>query len=153
VAPTIRIRVYLDTSVFSALFDDRWPERQELTRDFWSVMGDHDVCTSEVARYELSDTPDDERRGQLLSALEQVRLEDLTAEMRSLAEHYIALGAFARRQEDDALHVAAATILRQDVLLSWNFAHLVNRRRRAHVVQANSLVGLNTPDIVAPPEL
>jgi len=29
-------RVYLDTSVPSAYWDDRAPERQELTKRFWS---------------------------------------------------------------------------------------------------------------------
>jgi predicted nucleic acid-binding protein len=28
-------RVYLDTSVISALFDERAPERQRMTENFW----------------------------------------------------------------------------------------------------------------------
>ena len=53
----------------------------------------------------------------------------------------------------DALHVASAVLTRQDILLSWNFKHLVNRRRRALVNQMNTLRGLPNIEIVAPPEI
>ena len=59
-----------------------------------------------------------------------------------------------RRQcNNDALHVAAAVLTRQDVLLSWNFKHLVNRRRRAQINEENISLGLPTIEIVAPPEI
>ena len=54
---------------------------------------------------------------------------------------------------NDALHVAAAVLHRQDILLSWNFKHLVNRRRRARVNDINISLGLPTLEILAPPEL
>jgi len=54
---------------------------------------------------------------------------------------------------NDALHVAAAVLTRQDVLLSWNFKHLVNRRRRARINEYNISVGLPAVEIVAPPEV
>jgi hypothetical protein len=54
---------------------------------------------------------------------------------------------------NDALHVAAAVLTRQDVLLSWNFKHLVNRRRRAKVNDVNVSQGLPMIEIVAPPEI
>ena len=54
---------------------------------------------------------------------------------------------------NDAIHVAAAVMTRQDVLLSWNFKHLVNRRRRGMVNQVNISKGLPTIEIVAPPEI
>ncbi|MFO7967745.1 MAG: hypothetical protein R6U44_09125 [Archaeoglobaceae archaeon] len=31
--------IYLDTSVISALFDERTPERKRMTDEFWSVAG------------------------------------------------------------------------------------------------------------------
>ena len=32
----IKQKIYLDTTVPSAYFDDRAPDRQKLTRDFWN---------------------------------------------------------------------------------------------------------------------
>ena len=53
---------------------------------------------------------------------------------------------------NDALHVAGAVLTQQDVLLSWNFKHLVNRRR-AQINEGNISIGLRTIEIVAPPEI
>ena len=49
----------------------------------------------------------------------------------------------------DALHVAAAVLTQQEVLLSWNFRYLVNRRRCARVNDVNISWGLPTIEIVA----
>ena len=77
----------------------------------------------------------------------------VTDEMRTLAEKYLLAGAFTRTMYNDAVHVAAATLSRQDVLVSWNFKHLVNRRRRAMVWSVNATAGLGQIDILSPPEL
>jgi len=54
---------------------------------------------------------------------------------------------------DDALHVAIAILTRQDVLVSWNFKHLVNQRRRAAIDALNISIGLPRIAILSPPEL
>jgi hypothetical protein len=82
-----------------------------------------------------------------------VIIHPLTNEMRALAHRYVDGGVFPAGMYSDALHVAAAVLTGQDVLLSWNFKHLVNRRRRAQVNEINTLASLPTVEIVAPPEL
>lgn len=77
----------------------------------------------------------------------------MTAEMTDLADRYIAAGIFSRAVSADALHVAAAVLMRHEILLSWNFRHLVNRTRRAAVSAVNIRLGLPAIDIIAPPEL
>ena len=147
------LRVYLDTSVFSAYEDDRVPERQAETRVFFARRSEFEVSTSELARRELERTPDPSRRDALLRLLDGLALHTITDPMRRLADQYVALGIFSSFDINDALHVAAAVLTRQDVLLSWNFKHLVNRRRRAMVNQTSVALGLPILDIVAPPEL
>jgi len=53
----------------------------------------------------------------------------------------------------DALHVATAGAARQDMLVSWNFRHLVNQRRRDLVNEVNRLAGYPPSEILAPPEV
>jgi predicted nucleic acid-binding protein len=48
-----RIKVYLDTSVISALLDIRTPERQQLTYEMWEQLGNYDVYISEIVIDEL----------------------------------------------------------------------------------------------------
>ncbi len=62
-------------------------------------------------------------------------------------------GVFTAFMMNDAVHVAAAVLTRQDILLSWNFKHLVNRVRRAEINQVNVSQGLPTIEIIAPPEI
>lgn len=73
--------------------------------------------------------------------------------MRRLAASYVRSGTFTAVTYNDALHVAAAVLTNQDILLSWNFKHLVNRRRRAQINEGNISLGLPTIEIVAPPEM
>lgn len=70
-----------------------------------------------------------------------------------MAGVYVANGLFGPAMYNDALYVAIAISARQDILVSWNFRHLVNRRKRAQVDQLNVSLGLRTIEILAPSEL
>jgi len=73
--------------------------------------------------------------------------------MNTPARRYVDRGIFTPLMVSDALHVAAAVVSDQDVLLSWNFKHLVNRRRRAEINALNATVGVRTIEILAPSEI
>jgi predicted nucleic acid-binding protein len=149
----MKLRIYLDTSVFSAYDDERAPERLAETKEFWSRLDGYDVSTSDLAVAELRQTAGSEKRARLEALLSGVTVHSVTDEMRALARRYVDGGVFSESMYNDALHVAAAVLTGQDILLSWNFRHLVNRRRRAQVNEINTLSGLPTVEIVAPPEL
>ena len=149
----MKLKVYLDTSVFSAYFDDRAPDRRAQTVEFWERISAFDACTSELARTELEKTPNTDRRKRLLRLLDDVTLHRITKEMRQLSEQYVQAGVFTAIMMNDAVHVAAAVLTRQDILLSWNFKHLVNRVRRVKINQVNVAQGLPTIEIIAPPEI
>ena len=149
----IKQRVYLDTSVLSALHDSAAAERQELTARWWAGLSTIDPATSEVTRIEIEQTPDADRKAAMLQSLASVTEFPLTDDMRRLAQRYIDAGVFTRSMENDALHVAAAVISRQNLIVSWNFRHLVNRRRRAAINMLNAAARLPTIDIIAPPEM
>ena len=53
------------------------------------------------------------------------RLSLFTVELQ---EAYLRQGILGRRWEDDAMHVAMATLSRVDVIASWNFKHMVDPR-------------------------
>jgi predicted nucleic acid-binding protein len=148
-----RLRIYLDTSVISALGDSRWPDRQSLTQSFFERLADFDAATSEVTRTEILDTPDESRRQEMLRIYGSLRLVDVTPEARVLSRRYIDAGIFPIKVEADALHVAVAVLAKQDIIVSWNFKHLVNRRRRAAVQSINQTLGFDTPEILPPAEL
>jgi len=47
------MKLYLDTSVFSAYYDERTPERMQMTRDFWLVLEGHEKLCSDLTIEEL----------------------------------------------------------------------------------------------------
>jgi predicted nucleic acid-binding protein len=149
----MKLRVYLDTSVFSAYYDQRHPDRKAETEQFWKKLNQFEASTSDITKLELSQTPNAEMRSKFLALLKQVGMVPVTQNMKDLARNYLEADIFTPTMLNDAIHVAAAVMTRQDVLLSWNFKHLVNRRRRGMVNQVNISKGLPTIEIVAPPEI
>ena len=53
----------------------------------------------------------------------------LNEESVSLANTYLKEGVIAAGSFSDARHIAIATVERVDVLVSWNFKHIVNLNR------------------------
>ncbi len=149
----MKLRLYLDTSVFSAYQDDRVTDRQAETEIFWRKRNQFELATSELAREELDRIPDQKRREDVRGLLKDIQIIAITEEMRQLAQSYVQAGIFSELMFNDALHVAAAVLSRQDMLLSWNFKHLVNRRRRAMVNELNMASMLPTIEIIAPAEV
>ena len=64
----------MDTSVISALFDDRNPERQDLTKRFFERIETFDVCISEVVLAEIDDTRDEQLKVELRSTAVSFRI-------------------------------------------------------------------------------
>ena len=117
-------RVYLDTSVIGGSFDNefsRWSNA--LVQDFRD--GIFKPLVSEVTEREIEDAP---------SEIQQLYAELLTlnAEVLKVDESAIELANQYQRRRiltpkfyDDGVHIALATIAEADVLVSWNFKHIV----------------------------
>lgn len=70
-----------------------------------------------------------------------------------MAAAYVAQGVVTAKYEDDARHVAVCTVARINLLVSWNFHHLVNVQREAGFNGVNLLQGYPPVRIVNPLEL
>lgn len=149
----MKLRVYLDTSVLSAYYDDRVIDRWRETEEFWKRLVQFEIATSELTQQELAQTLDPALRFKFQDLFKSFTILKVTDEMKGLAQAYVKANVFSPLMFNDALHVAIAVHTRQDVLLSWNFKHLVNRRRRAMINEVNILQGLPTLEILAPPEV
>lgn len=146
-------KCYLDTSVVSLLDDDRAADRRDLTREFWDRRSLLTLYVSEVTLREIRDTLDENRRNQMLARTTGLTVLTVTPEAERLADEYLLAAAFPRSVPDDALHVAVAVLNRMDVIISWNFEHLVNQRRRAEIITINHRLGLPGIAIISPPEV
>ena len=121
-------RIYVDTSVVGGVFD---AEFKRQTKPLWDAVrnGKIIVIVSDVLESEIDRSP--KHVQDFLNELPKSHIEIVrqTEEARSLAAQYITDGVVGRTSFDDCLHIALATIARADVLVSWNFKHIVNIRR------------------------
>jgi predicted nucleic acid-binding protein len=146
------MRLYLDTSVISAYYDPRTPERMRMTREFWGTLDRHDRLCSALTLEELDAAPNHlaDKLRQLLVGFTVVPVDN---PVRRLAEAYVEAGVVPSRYVSDAVHIAAAVVGGADVLVSWNFVHLVKRSTRLLVGYVNATRGLRALEILAPPEV
>jgi hypothetical protein len=118
-------RVYIDTSVLGGCFDPefaRWSSA--LIEDFRT--GRLKPVISEIITAEIADAPPAVR--ELLADLLVLMPETLviTPEVLALADAYQAHGILTPKFYADGLHIALATSAEVDLLVSWNFRHIVH---------------------------
>jgi predicted nucleic acid-binding protein len=146
-----KLRIYLDTSVPNAYFDDRNLPRQELTRRFWERLGDYDVFVSDVVVTEIEDIRDTTRKKGLLRLIEGFRtLSSRDEEIKALAEEYVMRGVVPLKHIEDATHIAVASFHNLDVLISWNYEHIVKLKTKREVNVINVLLGYHPLEIIEP---
>ncbi len=147
------IKLYLDTSVISALFDTRNPERQNLTKSFFYEMKNFKIFISVITLAEVERTPDLELREKMEDTLMGHNVLSLSDDIKKLAEKYIMHGAVPKTYEEDAYHIAIAALNDMDYLLSWNFKHLVRQKTRNVVNMVNTTRNLRKIEIITPAEI
>lgn len=148
-----KIKVYLDTSVISALFDDRNPERQDLTKRFFDEIESFKVYISEVVLAEIDDTKDVQLKSKLRTTAVSFEILSIDEEVRRLANEYVKHGAIPSEYSEDALHIAISTLDDIDYLLTWNFRHIVRVKTRRIVDMVNLSLGYPDLKIATPAEL
>ena len=116
-------------------------------------MIEYEGYISQIVLDELGAVTDDELRSKLMDLTKGFETLNIDSKAEALADQYIKRGIFPEKYRDDALHLAVATANDVDILISWNFEHLVKRKTRLEANLANSLNGYKSIDIIVPPEL
>ena len=121
-------RIYTDTSVIGGCEDDEFREPSRRLIEVFQ-RGEMTLVLSELTVRELETAP--ARVRAILGQVPSVHIETLalSSEAEELAAVYVEDGAIGAHMRADALHIAIATAARVDVLVSWNFKHIVNLKR------------------------
>ncbi len=145
-------RVYIDTSVVGGYFDEEF--NIETINFFERVInGEVIILVSDLLEAELLGAPDFVKG--LLSTIPEVFIErvNLSLEATILADKYIEAKVVGKTSKADCQHIAIATINRADVLVSWNFKHIVNLDRIRGYNGINYQNGHNMIEIRTPKEI
>jgi len=148
----MRHRIYIDTSVIGGCFDKEFKEWSEKLFDNFR-RGKSIAVISDITLDELSFARTEIRN--LLDTLPNESKEYVLNDGQSenLADHYIKEGAVTKNSHEDALHIAIATINKVDVLVSWNFKHIVNLTRIRKYNAVNLMNGYQMIEIRNPREI
>ncbi len=147
-----KIRVYADTSVFGGTQDEQFAESSK--RFFQRVRkGEFTLLLSVHVAEELLPAPEQVKHVLKHLPIDCVEIVASDEEVAALAEAYIEAGVLGRASVQDARHVAAATVAGADLILSWNFRHIVNYDRIHKFNGINVLNGYLAIEIHSPLEM
>lgn len=147
-----RQSIYIDTSVIGGCFDNefkKWSNR--LIFDFKN--GIYLPVLSEITAAEIEDAPKE-----VFNKYQEIRefdclylnIDDFVIE---LAEEYQHRKILTKKYFDDGLHIAIATINKIDILVSWNFKHIVHFDKIRLFNSINIEMGYKPIDIYSPREV
>ena len=116
-------------------------------------MGQIKCVYSNLTESELTKAPE-----QVISYFEQIKDEFkekvlVTPEGLKLAQTYVDEKVVGETSLDDCIHIATATLNSVNMLVSWNFKHIVNIYRIRGYNAVNLRLGLPTLEIRSPKEI
>ncbi len=144
-------RIYIDTSVIGGCLDDEFSADSnrliEMANNREIILLISDLLTRE-----LDDGPSQVRsilQGVLSTSIERIFL---SSESDAIYKAYINAGILGVRHANDARHVALATVAKADLILSWNFKHIVHLDKIRMFNSVNLREGYHQIEIRSPHE-
>jgi hypothetical protein len=151
------IRVHIETSVWSFAFAQDAPESRADTGVFFDLCRKRSyepyISDAVLSEIQFAPVPLRNRLKGLLRDVGPVLLPWLP-EADDLSDAFVRARAVPPSKPQDARHVAIAVVHGLDVLVSWNFRHIVNLRREERFNAVALLEGYHHGlRVVSPKEL
>lgn len=147
-----RLRIYLDTSVIGGCFDQEFsPWSNALMEDF--LAKSFIPVLSQLTALEIGPSPEwvQAKYAELRSLGEE--FIEIEREALQLAQAYEEHGVLPSSLRNDMLHIALATVAEVDVLVSWNFKHIVRLDKIRIFNAVNLELGYKPLQIYSPREV
>ena len=144
--------IYVDTSVFGGKFDSEF----ELWTDLFFkkvIESDIKLIYSDVAEDELRNAPNSVKEFVKRIPEKNLWRVELSEDIILLAEKYLEAKVVGKTSRADCYHIAIATVLKADILVSWNFKHIVNIHRINGYNAVNLMNDYQTIEIRNPREI
>ncbi|MCD4819580.1 MAG: PIN domain-containing protein [Candidatus Cloacimonetes bacterium] len=145
-------KYYIDTSVFGGYFDS---EFERITKKLFSKIEKEKIIIlySEMTESELLPAPKKVQSFVRGLSFESIEYIEISEEAIQLADKYINEKVVGKTSRDDCIHIALATIHKADVLISWNFKHIVNLCKIRGYNSVNLKLGYSIIEIRSPKEI
>ena len=145
-----KIKIYIDTSVIGGLFDE---EFEKYSQKLFEAFENNEFIPviSTIVLKELENAPENIKNA--LLRLKNYEILDINSEVENLALKYLSEKIITEKYFDDALHIAISTINNIDVLVSWNFRHIVNLNKIHKINAVNLIENYSLLEIRSPMEV
>lgn len=147
-----KINIYVDTSVIGGCCDLEFQEwSNDILIDFQS--GTFGLILSELIDAEIQDAPDEVKKIYVKFRKCTDNIIELSSEAVELAEAYLKHRILTHKFRDDARHIAIATVAGADLVVSWNFKHIVHFDKIQKFNAVNIDMGYKPISIYSPREV
>lgn len=146
------LKIYIDTSIIGGYFDTEFSKETKMLFDK-VLKGEFKLVISDLTQNELLNAPANVRTLLLDLNIADIEIIRITDEEIQLAKNYVFEKVVGKTSLDDCIHIAAATIHHVDLLVSWNFKHIVNFIRIRGYNAVNIKSGYKSIDIRSPKDL
>jgi predicted nucleic acid-binding protein len=147
-----RLRVYVDTSVIGGCFDEEFAEESRALLEA-AREGRFVLLLSDLLAAELDAGPpelQDVLEGLAAESFESVAISEESVRLR---DAYLTAGVVGPPHDKDAHHIALATVARADLVVSWNFKHIVHWEKMRGFNAVNLREGYPPIEIHSPREV
>jgi len=148
-----KFKLYLDASAIGYLDEQTSPKEMNDMRLLWNEIkqGKYDVALSEVTKVEINAIKNEEKLETLGRYLNEItystiEIDEDVLKIADLVKSNQLL--ISDKHENDRLHIGCAIVYGCDVLVSYNFKHLVNVRTIKGARAISSLAGYGNIEIM-----
>lgn len=144
--------IYVDTSVIGGCCDQEFQEWSNgILKDFQA--GTFKLLLSELIDAEIEDAPEEVKKIYVKFRHCTDTIISLSSEAIELAEAYLKHKILTPNYRDDARHIAIATVAGADLVVSWNFKHIVHFEKIQKFNAVNIELGYKPISIYSPREV
>ena len=153
----IKLKIYIDTSVFGGIFDIEDPVRVDVTKQVLNILRIREKYIPYISNIVIEETEKapPKIKQKLKKIVEDTKCEIFyeSDECIELVDEFMKQKVIPKKSRDDARHVAVATVNNVDIILTWNCRHLANIENKRMINSISIMLGYKQIDIVTPLEV
>jgi predicted nucleic acid-binding protein len=150
------LKIYLETTVFNFYFAEDAPDKRQDTAQLFNEIneGKYIPYTSDYVLQELLKA-EEPKKTEMVNLIEKYKVKFLEPDKNAeiLADKYVSEDIIPEKFRVDGIHIAMATINDLDIIVSYNFRHIVKLRTIIGTESINLREGYKRIGIFSPTEV
>lgn len=152
------MKIYLETTIFNFYFAIDSNEKRDAVLILFDEIRQNKykayTSISVIRELEQANEPKKSKMLNLIKEFNIIVIEDsFNQSVQSLASEYVKKNIIPQKYKTDAVHIAIAAVYKLDMILSYNFQHIVKEKTRNFTAPINAELGFPSIKINSPQEV